>query len=214
MTTSTVTRHARLSDRRSAHPGPWSLVLWFVVRPVVQGPRSSEDHRTEDPGTDSAPRATDKGRRYREMKVALVAVTFVVGATLAGHAQQPQIGVPVPPLGTGPFVFDTAEQHKIRVSVVTRGLSHPWGIAFLPDGSMLVTERPGRLRIIRHGALDQQPIAGVPQVRTDGNGGLMDVALHPRFADNRLVYLTYTKPVENGKGAPGTFTLRRWVRDR
>lgn len=128
--------------------------------------------------------------------------TMLLGLLEFSHAQQPPMGLAVPPLGPGPFVFDTAEQHKIRVSVVTRGLSHPWGIAFLPDGGMLVTERPGRLRVIRHGALDPQPIAGVPQVRTDGNGGLMDVALHPRFTDNRLVYLTYTKPVENGKGAP------------
>jgi glucose/arabinose dehydrogenase len=119
------------------------------------------------------------------------------------HAQQqPRIGIPVPPLGAGPWVFDTAEQHKIRVSVVTRGLSHPWAIAFLPDGGMLITERPGRLRIVRNGVLDPRAIAGVPQVRTDGNGGLMDVALHPRFSDNRFVYLTYTKPVGNGNGAP------------
>ena len=67
---------------------------------------------------------------------------------------------------------------------------------------MLVTERPGRLRIVRRGVLDPQAISGVPQVRTDGNGGLMDVALHPRFADNRFVYLTYTKLVGNGMGAP------------
>jgi len=119
------------------------------------------------------------------------------------HAQQqPRIGVPVPPLGAGPWVFDTAEQHKIRVSVVTRGLSHPWAIAFLPDGGMLITERAGRLRIVRNGVLDPRAIGGVPQLRTDGNGGLMDVALHPRFSDNRLVYLTYTKPVGNGNGAP------------
>ena len=119
------------------------------------------------------------------------------------HAQeQPPIGVPVPPLGAGPWVFDTAEQHKIRVSVVTSELSHPWALAFLPDGDMLVTERPGRLRIVRRGVLDPQAISGLPQVRTDGNGGLMDVALHPRFADNRLVYLTYTKPAGNGMGAP------------
>jgi aldose sugar dehydrogenase len=119
-----------------------------------------------------------------------------------GHAQQAQIGAPVPPLGAGPFVFDTAEQHKIRVTVLTRGLSHPWAIAFLPDGGMLVTERPGRIRVIRNGVLDATPIAGVPRVRTDGNGGLMDIALHPQFATNRLVYFTYTKPVENGKGTP------------
>ena len=130
-------------------------------------------------------------------------VPMLFGVLALAQAQQPPpIGVPVPPLGAGPFVLDTAEQHKIRVSVLARGLSHPWSIAFLPDGGMLVTERPGRLRIVRNGVLDPAPIAGVPQVRTDGNGGLMDVALHPRFADNRLVYLTYTKRVENGRGVP------------
>jgi glucose/arabinose dehydrogenase len=128
---------------------------------------------------------------------------FLLGMLTLSHAQQqPPVGVPVPPLGAGPWVFDTAEQHKIRVSVVTKGLSHPWAIAFLPDGGLLVTERAGRLRTVRHGVLDPQAISGVPQVRTDGNGGLMDVALHPRFADNRFVYLTYTKPVGNGTGAP------------
>jgi glucose/arabinose dehydrogenase len=127
---------------------------------------------------------------------------MLIGLLADGHAQQQSIGAPVPPLGAGPFVFDTAEQHKIRVTVITKGLSHPWAIAFLPDGEMLITERPGRLRILRNSGLDPMPIAGVPRVRTDGNGGLMDVALHPRFSDNRLVYLTYTKPVENGRGAP------------
>ncbi|HKF67716.1 MAG TPA: PQQ-dependent sugar dehydrogenase [Vicinamibacterales bacterium] len=130
-------------------------------------------------------------------------VPLALGGMIAiAHAQQAQIGAPVPPLGAGPFVFDTAEQHKIRVTVMTRGLSHPWAIAFLPDGGMLVTERPGRIRVIRNGVLDPTPIAGVPRVRTDGNGGLMDIALHPQFAENRLVYFTYTKPVENGKGTP------------
>jgi aldose sugar dehydrogenase len=133
----------------------------------------------------------------------LVIVFMLVSMLAVGHAQQgPAIGLPVPPLGTGPFEFETAEKQKIRVSVVTKGLSHPWSLVFLPDGNVLVTERPGRLRIIRNGVLDPTPIAGVPRVRTDGNGGLMDVTLHPGFADNRLVYLTYTKPVENGKGTP------------
>ncbi len=127
----------------------------------------------------------------------------LLGLLTVGHAQgQTPIGVPVPPLGAGPWVFDTAEQHKIRVSVVTRGLSHPWALAFLPEGGMLITERPGRLRVVRNGVLDPEDISGVPQVRTDGNGGLMDVALHPEFAENGLVYLTYTKPVGDGWGAP------------
>ncbi len=126
---------------------------------------------------------------------------LLVIATLS-HAQQAPIGVPVPPLGDGPWVIDTAEQHQIRLSVVTKGLSHPWAIAFLPDGDMLITERDGRLRFVRDGVLDPQDISGLPEVRTVGNGGLMDVALHPGFAENRLVYLTYTKPVGNGMGAP------------
>ena len=131
------------------------------------------------------------------------AVPLLLGIAALSYAQQqPPIGVPVAPLGAGPWVFDTAEQHKIRVSVVTKGLSHPWAIAFLPGGEMLITERGGRLRVVRDAVLDPKPISGVPQVRTDGNGGLMDVALHPRFTENRLVYLTYTKPVGNGMGAP------------
>ena len=112
------------------------------------------------------------------------------------------IGVPLPPLGDGPWVIDTAEQHKIRVSVLARELAHPWAIAFLPDGGMLITERDGRLRAVRDDKLDPHPIPGVPEVRTDGNGGLMDVALHPGFADNGLVYLTYTRPAGDGRGSP------------
>ena len=133
----------------------------------------------------------------------LVAALFLLSMSPVGYAEQePEIGVPVPPLDDGPWVFDTAEQHKIRVSVVAKGLSHPWAITFLPNNDMLVTERAGRLRLVRDGMLDPQEISGVPTVRTDGNGGLMDVAVHPQFDENRLVYLTYTKPVGGGKGAP------------
>src|SRR5215467_12869372 len=132
---------------------------------------------------------------------ACTAFSVAIAVTLC-RAQEPAIGVPVPPLGVGPFVLDTAEQHKIRVTVLARGLSHPWAIAFLPDGEMLITERAGRLRVFRNGALDPKPIRGVPQVRADGNGGLMDVALHPKFAENRLIYLTYTKAVGGGRGTP------------
>ncbi len=135
-------------------------------------------------------------------RFARIAGLMLLGLLVGGHAQGQSFGVPVPPLGAGPWVFDTAEQHKIRVSVVTRDLVQPWAIAFLPDGGMLVTERPGRLRVVRDGVLDPQAISGVPEVRTDGNGGLMDVALHPNFSENGLVYLTYTKPVENDWGAP------------
>lgn len=148
-------------------------------------------------------------RRHRVCFSALCLVGSLVGSLVDSrsrpavvHAQDRPFGLPVPPLGPGPYTFETAEQPRIQVTVLTRGLVHPWAIAFLPDGRLLVTERPGRLRFIRDGVLDPQPVAGVPTVRTDGNGGLMDVVLHPRFAENHLVYLTYTKPVGNGRGAP------------
>ena len=131
-----------------------------------------------------------------------ICVLSLLSLFFIGHAFGQSIGVPVPPLGEGPWTLDTAEQHKIRVSVVARGLSHPWAIAFLPDENILVTERPGRLRLIRDGVLDLLPISGTPKVRTEGNGGLMDVAVHPEFSKNGLIYLTYTKPMENGRGAP------------
>jgi aldose sugar dehydrogenase len=86
-----------------------------------------------------------------------------------------------------------------RVAVVVEGLERPWSVAFLPgDEGMLVTERPGRLRLIRNGRLEAQPIAGVPAVRAQGQGGLLDVVLHPDFANNRLVYLSYSKPGPQG----------------
>lgn len=93
---------------------------------------------------------------------------------------------------TGPATVsgEVPEAQGWRTEVVAEGLVHPWGIAWLPDGAALVTERPGRLRLIRDGRLDPQPVAGVPAVLAEGQGGLLDVALHPRFAENRLVYLT------------------------
>jgi len=129
-------------------------------------------------------------------------MSLLFAAFFMAQAQQPPIGVPVPPLSAGPFVLDTAEQHKIRVSIVARGLVHPWALVFLPDGNMLVTERPGRLRIVRDGVLDPKPVTGLPAVRAKALGGLQDVALHPKFAENRLVYFTYIKPLENGRGTP------------
>src|SRR5215475_15710734 len=98
----------------------------------------------------------------------ILAVVVMVIVVAAAYAQQrgqgPRAGISVPPLGDGPFVFDTGEQHKIRVCVVTKGLSHPWSLVFLPDGNMLITERAGRLRRIHAGALVGTPIAGIPSV--------------------------------------------------
>src|SRR5262249_24274321 len=107
-------------------------------------------------------------------------------------------------LGDGHWTYDTYERGtRIRVSVVTKGLSHPWSVAFLPDGTMLVTERPGRLRVVHDGVLDPQPVAGVPQVQAGGTSGLMDVALHPDFSTNRLVYFTYIKSAKRPDGSSG-----------
>src|SRR5688572_9915776 len=126
----------------------------------------------------------------------------------AGGAPRPPNGIVVPPLGDGPFMYKTAEQ-EIRVVVHTRGLTRPWSLVWLPGGEMLVTERPGRLRIVRNGVLDPEPIAGLPEVRAQGLSGLFDVALHPQFPTNRFVYLSYNKPIaerQNGLGvARGVF---------
>ena len=111
---------------------------------------------------------------------------------------------PSPPLGDGPFEFDTYEQRRLRAVVVTRGLAHPWSFAFLPDGSVLVTERAGRLRIVRNGALAPDPLAGIPPVVSRGTmAGLMDIALHPRFAENKWIYISYHKPVGTAAGVDG-----------
>ena len=83
---------------------------------------------------------------------------------------------------------------------VAQGLDHPWGLAFLPDGRMLVTERPGRLRSVGRSGELSDPLAGVPEVRAGGQGGLLDVALSPSFAQDRLVYLTFSEPGEGGAG--------------
>jgi glucose/arabinose dehydrogenase len=134
------------------------------------------------------------------------------------------INWPDPPLGDGPFLIESAvPQHRnLRVVVVTR-LRQPWSIAFLPGGDIFVTERgggvdenkrpnPGQLRIIRKGVLDPNPVAGTPQVHVAGLQGMMDVVLHPRFAENRYVYLSYHKPVPDGSGGmAGETTLARGV---
>ena len=104
---------------------------------------------------------------------------------------------PALPFPDDPREFETSGT-KFRVVPVVKDLAHAWSIAFLPDGDMLVTERPGRLRIVRKGKLDPQPISGVPEVWATGQGGLLEVLPHPRFSENQLLYLTYSKPCEKG----------------
>lgn len=95
----------------------------------------------------------------------------------------------------------TTQTGPIAVERVVSGLVHPWGMAFLPDGRLLVTERPGRLRILGTDGRLSEPLAGVPQVFAQGQGGLLDVALDPEFPQNRLVYLSYA---EAGLGGAST----------
>jgi aldose sugar dehydrogenase len=94
--------------------------------------------------------------------------------------------------------FTPTDAKSFKVETVTEGLEVPWSIEFLPDRSILVTERPGRLRIIRGGKLDPKPIAGLPTITARGEGGLMDLALHPQFNRNKWLYLAYTIEGEGG----------------
>lgn len=134
---------------------------------------------------------------------AVRALQLLAGAGLAScfhpvHAQQAPLGIEAIALTQPAYVFDTAEQHKVRVVVVVHGLRHPFAVALLPSGDALVSERGAGLRLI-HGAaagtaqLDPVPVEGVPAPPPYRNGGLQDVALHPDFAHNHLVYFTFNQ---------------------
>lgn len=103
-------------------------------------------------------------------------------------------------------------RHSFRVVTVAEGLENPWSMAWLPNGDLLVTERPGRLRLVRDGSLVDEPISGVPEVRAQGQGGLLDVVLHPDFASNGLVYLSFSKP--NADASEATTAVVRGRLDR
>lgn len=99
----------------------------------------------------------------------------------------------------------SADESGFRVVTITEGLEHPWGLAFLPDGRMLVTERPGRLRIVEQGKLNPLPITGLPEITAVGQGGLLDIALHPNYQKNGWLYFSY---VGFGQGGMGTRVAR------
>jgi glucose/arabinose dehydrogenase len=145
-------------------------------------------------------------------------ITFTLAATMAPRAQQtvpfangipvaPEL--PIPAMPEEPVEYVTAEGMPIRVSVVTRGISHPWSIAFLPNDVWLVTQTHGGLRVVRNGVLDPTPVAGVPEVKPLRRSGLLEVTLHPSFASNGFVYLTYHKGLPDDKGAL-TLARGRW----
>ena len=135
----------------------------------------------------------------------------------------PPINWPSPSLPAGPLSIDTALVRPIRLTIV-KGLNQPWGMAFVPESggafTILITERGGKLRAVRNGVLDPAPVAGLPtDIQPARLAGLMDIQLHPKFAENKLVYLTYHKrqgaaapQVSGGPApapAPGVITLAR-----
>lgn len=138
------------------------------------------------------------------MKTRILFVTFVL---MACSAPAQQAGVePRPPNAQGQKpampgqtrVPESKSNVAFDVVTVAEGLVHPWGMAFLPGGRMLVTEKPGRLRIVASDGTLSEPLAGLPPVDARGQGGLLDVALDPDFATNRLIYWSYAEPREGG----------------
>ncbi|MFW7377391.1 MAG: PQQ-dependent sugar dehydrogenase [Oligoflexus sp.] len=105
---------------------------------------------------------------------------------------------------SSPLPYDTS--YPYQVVELANGLQHPWALAFLPNGDMLVTERAGRLRLIRDGVLLEEAIPGIPQVYGQNQGGLLDIAIAPDFTSSQLIYFTYAKPIEGG---PATTAVAR-----
>jgi glucose/arabinose dehydrogenase len=133
-------------------------------------------------------------------------ITYVIlitglmkGTPLLAQAQAPRSPTPASVKGA------------ISVATVAKGLEHPWSLAFLPDGRMLVTERPGRLRVVDLDGKLSEPLSGVPQVYARGQGGLLDVTLSPAFNNDRLVYLSFA---ESGEGGAGTAVARGRLNER
>ena len=110
--------------------------------------------------------------------------------------------------------IERSQRHDFKIVTVADGLVSPWSMAFLPGGDILVTERGGRLRIVRGGTLLPTPVPGVPAVRVGGQGGLLDVVAHPRFAENHFIYLSFSKPNEDGTQGATAVVRARFENDR
>lgn len=134
----------------------------------------------------------------------------MLGKALSATLWSAVVAIPVASQGT----THRTVYHDFRVVTVADSLVNPWSIAFLPGGDMLVTERPGRLRIVRNGRLLASPVAGVPEVFTRGQGGLLEVLPHPNFTSNRLLYLSYAKPLGDSTAATTAVIRGRFENDR
>ncbi|MDY6981835.1 MAG: PQQ-dependent sugar dehydrogenase [Pseudomonadota bacterium] len=131
----------------------------------------------------------------------LLALSGTTFAAESAPARAP--GLPLHPVGEGPFVYDTAEGMRIQVRVLARGLDHPYGIAWLPDGSALITEKDsGRIRRLVGDELLDAPVQGAPpETLVSRYTGLLDIAMHPDFANEPWVYMSYNKRLPNDKQA-------------
>jgi len=130
----------------------------------------------------------------KPQRILTAITTGTLLATFLAATAGAQPGRPAPePLSGGPWDLET-ESGRVHVSILSNELMSPWSLAFLPNGDALVTERPGRLRVIRNGRLDPTPIAGLPHIEAPGISGLFGLALHPDFEENRLIYFVYPKP--------------------
>jgi glucose/arabinose dehydrogenase len=148
--------------------------------------------------------------RHLSFAFALSLVTACAGAPSGQQATQPvaqAASVSATPVQRSAF-------HGYRVVTVAEGLVNPWSMAWLPNGDMLVTERPGRLRIVRNGRLLPDPVPGLPAIRAGGQGGLLDVVPHPQFASNRLIYLSYSKPSADTLQGTTAVARARFENDR
>ena len=120
-------------------------------------------------------------------------------------------GLRIDPVGAGPFYYDTAEGMDIRVRVLARGLDHPWSITWLPDGSALITEKnSGSIRRLKDDVLLEEPVLGAPAgAIVSRYKGLLDIAVHPDFANQPWVYMSYNKALADGKEADWRKDLAR-----
>jgi glucose/arabinose dehydrogenase len=198
------------------YPGNLALALvvaaavGIAAQAVPQGGRA-QGGGAQGAGRGGAPGAAPAGGGGRGCPAATAPA--IPAAESCVSTQLGQANWPDPPLPDGPITIQSAlNQHRDLRVVIIKGFNQPWSMAWLPDGTMLVTERAGRLRIVRGSGssspvLDPTPVAGLPPIQAGGLQGLMDVVVHPRFAENRYVYLSYHKPVAvmgaDGKPAIG-----------
>jgi glucose/arabinose dehydrogenase len=181
----------------------------FIILPEPSTAIPAHNHNAA--GTDFS-KSKGTTMQTRKFKCFSWLLALATGGWLSAHAQQAvefrgaipvaPIGVAGKPLGAGPWTYPTAEGMDIRVEVVARGIEYPMAMAFLPDGGLLLVSRPGRIHLLRNGNVSE--IGGGPASVFFGESGepavshgYIDIALHPDFADNQYIYLSYTKPLPN-----------------